>query len=102
MRIEHLEHRHGGKITNLSAVAHATYERRASWHFVGDVKWSDGSESKGVEISPVCLCRDADNPAANTELDAAMDALNDYLARNGKWGDMVWKPKTKTGSEALA
>lgn len=102
MQIEHLEHRHGGRITSIEAIAHDTEQRRAFWHFVGNVKWSDGSESKAVEISPVCLCRDPDDAAACAELDSVMDALNDYLRRNGEWRPGAWKPNAKRGREALS
>lgn len=102
MKIQHLEHRHGGRITNIEAIAHDTYERRASWHFIGSVEWSDGSKSAISEISPVCLCRDPDDTAANEELDTLMSALNDYLARNGKWTSNAWKPAAKKGREALS
>lgn len=33
MKIEHLLHKHGGRITEIKAVAHSTYKRVASWHY---------------------------------------------------------------------
>ena len=102
MKIQHLQHRHGGRITDLTEIGHVTQDRQAYWFFIGRVEWSDGGVSEHVEISPVCLCRDPDDTAANDELDAAMGALNDYLARNGKWDDMRWKPKARAGKQVLS
>ena len=104
MKIEHLEHKHGGRITNLSAIEHGTGEHGAWWEFVGRVEWSDGGVSEEAHISPVCLCYDHDNASAKAECDTAMEQLNTYLARNGKWDEHAngWKPKAKSGREALA
>jgi hypothetical protein len=101
MKIQYLDHRHGGRITELSAIAHDTEQRRAFWFFIGDVEWPDGKVSKAVEISPICLCRDSDNKPADEELNVVLAAMNDYLGRNGEWKDH-WKPKAKRGQEALA
>jgi len=104
MQVQHLEHKHGGRITEITAIEHDTENKRAFWHFRGNVKWNDGSESKGLEISPIALCYDHDDQAAAAECNAAMERLNDYLARNGEWSERGsgWNPKAKRGSEALA
>jgi hypothetical protein len=102
MKVEKLQHRHGGRIVELSAVGHDTVQRHASWFFVGKVVWNDGGVSEAAEISPACLCRDQDDKAACAELDAAMQAMNDYLAKHGKWTDREWKPVAKRGKEVIA
>ncbi len=101
MKIEHLEHKHGGRITSIAAIAHETHKGRASWHFVGSVAWDDGSKSDAAEIAPFCVCRDHDDTAAKAELDALMGQLDDYLARNGKFADGEWKAAQKAGREQL-
>jgi hypothetical protein len=103
MQIQHLQHKHGGRIVSIDAIAHETYQRRASWHFVGKVQWTDGSESEAAQIAPYALCYDHDNAEAAAECNSALGRLNDYLARNGKWVEgREWKPAAKKGSEALS
>jgi len=101
-----LYHRHGGEITAIKAVAHATYRGVASWHFIGDVTWRDGSSSKDIEIAPFALCYDE----ANAEGARLHDWLNDYLGRVGEWhgpkrardGRVYhWTPKRPDGREAI-
>ena len=106
-----LQHRHGGKITAITAVAHETYKGVASWHFIGDVEWSDGSKSVAKPIEPFLLVCNAHDPEAKAECDALMAKMTDYLGRVGEWheqrkapgGRMTsWTPRQKKGSEVLA
>ena len=99
-----LQHRNGGEITALTHVAHETYKGVASWHFIGDVKWSDGTESKGIEIGPNALCGE---PA---ECRPLFEQLNAYLSEVGEWHDTrqkrdgrvySWSPKEPRGKRAL-
>lgn len=102
MEIRHLEHKHGGRITSITAIEHFTDEYGASWEFRGRVEWGDGRASESAHISPALLCFDHDDPEAKAECDAVMARLNDYLRSNGKWtGRRGWRPKAKSGSEAL-
>lgn len=101
MQIKHLQHRHGGRITELTHIRHETHEGKAYWEFVGCVEWDDGSKSEEAHISPVCLCRDPNDKEANDELDAVLGKLNEYLSSNGKWLRDGWKPKSKFHKVAL-
>jgi hypothetical protein len=110
MEVKHLEHRFGGRITAIHAVAHETYDRVASWHFIGDIEWEKGPASKRAEIAPYHVCCAADLPEAKAEADSVFRALNDYLAEAGKWhkpkqmkdGRMVsWTPKKPKAEKPL-
>lgn len=90
MKIEHLLHKHGGRITEIRAVGHHTWKGVASWHLVGNVKWDDGTESEKLEIPPFCLARDG-SPEAVDELAAVLESMNAYLSREGEWHDMKHK-----------
>lgn len=109
MKIEHLQHKHGGRITSITHVAHSTYKRVAEWHYVGSVEWRDGKTSQTVEIAPYAVCFDQGNAAAHAEYDVISKKLNDYLLENGEWHDtkyigdfaVSWTPKTKEGQVPL-
>jgi len=105
-----LMHKHGGRITALTSIAHDTEDGVASWHFYGSVDWSDGSKSKEIIIPPWALCCDHKNPDAVAEVNTALQKLNDYLAEVGTWHEKTkwvrghavsWTPKQKTGSRSL-
>jgi len=102
-----LMHRHGGDILAVAAIGHETYKGVADWFFVGDVKWADGTESKGHRIAPHALVYEADN-AEGRQLHLL---LSDYLIRNGQWHDAKhkrdgrvyhWTPTEPNGSEPVA
>lgn len=108
MKTDHLQHRHGGKIVALHAVAHTTFKGVASWHFVGDVDWSDDGSSRGVEIAPWAVCYDQANPVAKAEGDGVHQRMTDYLSKAGQWHDQKfhrdgraysWTPFDKDGRE---
>lgn len=104
MKIRHLTHRHGGTITDLFAIRHGLTRRgQAEWFFIGRVEWSDGSTSERVEIYPICVCRDDENPEANAESDAVFAKLTEYLNARGEWvaRGSGWAPRTPTGELEL-
>ena len=109
MQTLHLQHKHGGRITKLTAIAHETYQRVASWHFVGDVDWSDGTKSRGLQICPSSLCYDSSNDAGRIEADPLFEKLRQYLNEHGTWhkaksvGDRLvhWTPKKPAASQPL-
>lgn len=94
MQTQYLLHKHGGRITAIHSVAHETFQGVASWHFVGDVSWSDGGKSENTQIAPWAICADDSEPMAKQEVNAIMDKMNDYLRSNGEW---LEKPKRKSG-----
>ena len=94
MQTKHLQHRQGGRITAIHAIGHAMDRGVASWFYLGDVEWSDGGRSAGLEIAPFCVCLDQSDPAAQAEYDAISTRLTDHLARAGVWHDMK---RTKDG-----
>lgn len=96
MQFEHLEHKHGGRITELTEIRHGRHDGRAYWDFVGNVEWHDGGKSRGILISPVCLCH-GEAPEAREELDRALAALNDYLGAQGRWVASGWRPRAPAG-----
>jgi hypothetical protein len=88
--LKHLQHKHGGRITRIERIAHELAQpedgrSRDVWFFVGDPEWRDGGKSQAIEIAPWALCADHDNPEAKAELDAVLEALNDYLHKHGQW-----------------
>lgn len=101
-----LKHRHGGTITAITGIGHETYKHVASWHFIGNVDWEDGSHSDDLQIAPNAVCADT-----AAQVQPYMDALNDYLARRGEWHDMKytrdgraysWTPHEQKISESLS
>lgn len=96
---QHLQHKHGGRITRLEKIAHECYppedgRSRDTWFFIGDVQWRDGGSSKGLEIAPWALCADMDNADAQAEINGVLAALSDYLRQHGKWSH---DSKTRSG-----
>ncbi len=90
MQLETIEHKSGGKITQITGFEHVIGKPRDgrstdTWHFRGDVKWSGGGESKGLEIAPFVLC--CDDPPNNPELTKLYAAMNEHLAQHGAWSD---------------
>lgn len=97
-----IHHKHGGRITAITKIAHDTEgkgkNKRAFWFFVGDVDWFDATRSKSIEIAPIALCCDQDNPEAKAQLDKILEALHSYLLSNGEWTDRgVWVPQEPHG-----
>lgn len=84
-----LQHRSGGTIERLTHVGHETYKGVASWFFVGDVAWRDGSRSESIEIQPNALCCDTDED--HEQVKSLLGRLNDYLGEAGEWHE----PKSK-------
>lgn len=104
-------HRFGGTITPTH-VGHKTDSRVAYWFIRGDVKWIDGTESAGAEITPNNLCVPDlyDDVSGRQQLNAVLDAINAYLADAGEWlrepkrirGMVVhWVPREKNGEVPL-
>lgn len=102
-------HRHGGRITAVTAIAHATERKVAHWYFVGNVEWDDGSKGNGHEISPVCLCHDGTVEGLH-EVRLILDRLKFYLMREGRWHESrtapdgrvyEWTPHKPIGCEEL-
>lgn len=86
MQTKYLRHRHGGRIIAIDAIGHDTYKGVASWHFVGHVKWEDGSESPSSVIEPFLICTVYEDGTAGTEeCNAYLEGMNDYLREHGKW-----------------
>lgn len=95
MKIETLEHRHGGRILSLDSIKHERNGLRGRlagycWYFMGTIQWSDGSRSDAATIPPTMLC--ADKPEGNAELGHALHCLNQYLATRGAWEPCGWQP----------
>lgn len=88
---KHLMHRNGGRITEVSAIAHSTHKGVAYWFFIGNVDWRDGSKSIDAEISPSCLVRDEDDDIGRREVDDLLRQMNAYLATVGEWHDQKIK-----------
>lgn len=100
-----MQHRNGGKITAITHIGHETYKGVANWFFVGDVKWSDGSESKAHQIHPGALCyeNEADRKGV---LEPLLVKMNAYLGTAGDWHEQKskrdgrvysWTPKQPNG-----
>lgn len=90
MQLENIEHKSGGKITRVTGFEHVIDKPRDghstdTWHFIGDVDWSDGDKSIGIELGPQVLC--CDDPTHNPELTALYAAMNEHLAEHGEWSD---------------
>lgn len=93
MKTQHLQHKHGGDITAFHKVAHSTFKHVASWHYVCDVRWVDGTTSSNVEVAPHVVCYEHDNIAARQEYDAVSIILSDYLGNHGIWNKKgAWIP----------
>lgn len=110
MKLHHLMHKHGGRITAIHSIGHSTDNGVAYWYFKGDVVWPKGKPSTSIEIAPWAICIDANHPGAKIEVDELMAKMNDYLAKQGKWheakhkndGRIVhWTPKARQAVLAL-
>lgn len=100
MKCEHLMHKFGGRVLELTGIEHAMDGKRAYWQFLGRVKWDDTGKETECAISPDRIVHGDD--AGFAESCTASDALMDYLRRNGKWdGKGNWKPAARSGSEPL-
>lgn len=82
-----LVHRHGGRIERVTHIAHATERGVATWFYVGDVLWHDGSRSVGIEIAPICLCHLPDDEKGRALVNKLLGQLNAYLVGAGTWHD---------------
>jgi hypothetical protein len=104
MIINHLQHKWGGAITELTAIWHDTLRSgKAVWGFEGVVRHNDGSKTRR-EISPDFLCYDPDDADGFMEFATVSSLLDYYLMKNGEWIEdgRVWKPHAKRGREKLA
>jgi len=111
MKTTHLQHKSGGRITEVKAVAHSTYEGAAAWYFKCTVEWNDGGMTENADVSPVMLCYAEEDDTGKQEADAALKVMTDYLQREGRWlrkgrqlknGCMVfWVPKRPSGQQAM-
>jgi hypothetical protein len=95
-----MEHRHGGQIIAITGIGHDTFTGVASWFFIGDVKWRDGSESKQMQIAPNEIC------GTQHECSPLFEKLNAYLTHAGEWHKMKhkrdgrcysWTPRERRG-----
>jgi hypothetical protein len=99
-----IEHKHGGVVTPTH-LGHNTDDKGVPyWYVKGDVKWSDGSESKGLEIAPYALCHGEDS----ADFDALLEKMSDYLRTAGNYipptrirgGYIIhWKPAKEKHAE---
>ena len=87
MKIEHLQHRHGGRIVEITAAAHDTWKGIASWHYIGKVQWEPNKPSRVTEIEPWAVCYDTKIDAAKSEYDAISSVLTQHLETRGHWHD---------------
>jgi hypothetical protein len=77
-------HRHGGSVTRVTKIGHATTRGVARWFFIGDVAWRDGGQSTAREIAPDMLLHD-DTPGSREAVLELMARLHAYLAEHGTW-----------------
>lgn len=103
-----MQHRHGGTITAITHIGHATIKGVADWFFIGDITWQDGTQSRGREISPTALVYS--NEAEHAEIRALLAQLDAYLTDVGEWhepkhkrdGRMYsWTPREPEGRRAI-
>lgn len=111
MQTQKLQHKHGGRIVNISAVGHVLRNGVADWFYVGDVEWSDGGKSENTEIPPYAVCFDQNDKDAQEEHSKIYRKLCDYLGEYGEWHDPKhkkdgrvyhWSPKSKKTVTSLA
>src|ERR1700741_3296745 len=101
MKLSYLQHKHGGKIVEITAIAHSTYRRIAEWHFIGRCEWADGSHqrdpNKTYDIAPWALCWDPENRDADAEGRHVLNQLANYLHDEGEYKFVgsreLWVPK---------
>lgn len=110
MKLEHMGHKHGGRITEIWAVGHETIRGVADWHYLGHVDWNDGTQSKGAKIPPWAVCFDQANPAAAAEYETLSVPMAAYLQQRGAWHEPKnkrdgrsyrWTPKRSSWTQAL-
>lgn len=113
MKMQYLLHKHGGRITAIHSIEHATYKGVASWFFRGDVEWvksKGGGKSEATEIPPYAVCYDESIPKSKAECNKVFDLLSEYLQTHGEWHDqkemrdgrmVSWTPKQKEAALAL-
>ena len=101
--MSHLKHKHGGKITCITAIGHETHNRIVFWYYMGRVEWNDASISETIRIAPIAVCYDHDNQSACREYDVLSKKLTDYLIRNGRFTQRgKWVPHVKQFQESLS
>lgn len=105
-----LQHRNGGTIESVTAIAHETYKGVADWFFTGRVRWADGSVSEAARIAPFQLCHD-DTPESEAAVRDYTARLTHYLDSRGEWHEpkhkrdgrvYSWTPNEPTGECALS
>lgn len=108
MRHAQIFHRFGGEITRVHAVGHETVRGIASWHYVCDVAWNDGSKSEYTFVAPGLLCHDSDVAGSHERVILLSNALHAYLAIVGVWHEAkrkrdgrvyTWTPHKPEGSQ---
>lgn len=93
MKTKALMHRHGGRITQITGIAHEAHAdtkdtRPASYYFLADVEWFDGTRSNELKVPPFAIVLDEENMAqAEREYTLVSDNLADYLRVKGEWCD---------------
>lgn len=85
--LSHTTHRHGGRIVRIERIEHVVDKpedgrSRDVWHFIGNVEWSDGTRSDGLQIAPWAVCFDGDH---RDEVIALNELMSEYLNANGDW-----------------
>jgi hypothetical protein len=79
-----LQHRNGGTIESVTAIAHETYKGVADWFFTGRVRWADGGVSESARIAPFQLCHD-DSEESRALVHDYLARLTRYLDAHGEW-----------------
>lgn len=109
MKLEHIRHKHGGRIPEIYALGHVTRRGVADWFYLGTVEWDDGTKSTGAEIPPFALCA-GQAPEARAEVNTLSEALSKYLVERGRWHDPIhkrdgrmvrWTPKRSSWTQRL-
>jgi hypothetical protein len=90
LKLNHTNHRHGGKITRVTGINHETarpqYGRSQDfWFFIGDVEWDDGTKSADTEIAPWALAQYDGTEDGRQEIENLLRVMNAYLDANGEW-----------------
>lgn len=108
MKLNHLHHKHGGKITAITKVGHRLSNGVEEWFYIGDVDWSDGSKSPGATIYPWALSQDS--PESVAEINQVSELMMDYLRSRGTWLEKPrrvghyfshWQARSPRGSMAI-
>lgn len=85
-----ISHKLGGKIVSVHGIKHQECKPRDgrsldAWWFECDVLWADTGTVSRSPVEPFKLC--AGDGAANPDLTALSEAMNDYLLKHGEWCD---------------